>query len=190
MVDPWEGVDNKIGRVVEGMYNGAINVDADGNVTVERNRLLADPLELASASTLSLNRILMNDVRKRLGDIRSSTDAGGVWARYDGGKLSGDGTTIKFHTIQVGGDTMPFGGMPLRLGVTASYTSGDVDYTRGDADMDAYSFAAYGTWLADNWMFADVIARVAKASTAGTRPTTMMSKASTASSVASAFSPA
>ncbi len=163
MVDRLEGVDNKIGRVDEGMYNGAINVDADGTVTVERNRLLADTLELASASTLSLNRILMNDVRKRLGDIRSATDASGVWARYDGGKLSGDGTTNKFHTIQVGGDTMPFAGMPLRLGVTASYTTGDVDYTRGSADMDAYSFAAYGTWFADNGMFADVIARVAKA---------------------------
>lgn len=163
MVDRLEGVDNKIGRVDEGMYNGAINVDADGNVTVERNRLLADTLELASTSTLSLNRILMNDVRKRLGDIRSTTDASGVWARYDGGKLSGNGTTNKFHTIQVGGDAMPFAGMPLRLGVTASYTTGDVDHTRGDADMDAYSFAAYGTWFADNGMFADLIARVAKA---------------------------
>ena len=29
--------------------------------------------------------------------------------------------------------------------------------------MDAFSVAAYGTWLADNGMFADVIARVAKA---------------------------
>lgn len=65
--------------------------------------------------------------------MRTATDVHGVWARYDGGRLSGEGTKNKFNTIHVGGD------------------------------MDAFSVAAYGTWLAENGMFADVIARVAKA---------------------------
>lgn len=163
MIDRLEGVTNKTGRVDEGMYQGAITVDKTGHATQAKNDLMADTLELASASTLSLNRILMNDVRKRLGDIRSAEEVNGVWARYDGGRLSGEGTKNKFNTIHVGGDTMPFAGMPVRVGVAASYTNGDVDYTRGDADLDAYSLAAYGTWMNDNGMFADVIARVAKA---------------------------
>lgn len=163
MVDRLEGVTNKTGRVDEGMYQGAITVDRTGHATQAKNDLMADTLELASASTLSLNRILMNDVRKRLGDIRSAEEVNGVWARYDGGRLSGEGTKNKFNTIHVGGDTMPFADTPVRVGVAASYTNGDVDYTRGDADLDAYSLAAYGTWMNDNGMFADVIARVAKA---------------------------
>ena len=163
MIDRLEGVTNKTGRVDEGMYQGAITVDKTGHATQAKNDLMADTLELASASTLSLNRILMNDVRKRLGDIRSAEEVNGVWARYDGGRLSGEGTKNKFNTIHVGGDTMPFADMPVRVGVAASYTNGDVDYTRGDADLDAYSLAAYGTWMNDNGMFADVIARVAKA---------------------------
>lgn len=163
MVDRLVGVTNKSGFVEEGMYQGAITVNGSGQATQAKNDLIGDTLELASASTLSLNRILMNDVRKRLGDIRSAEEVNGVWARYDGGRLSGEGTKNKFNTIHVGGDTMPFADMPVRVGVAASYTNGDVDYTRGDADLDAYSLAAYGTWMNDNGMFADVIARVAKA---------------------------
>ena len=163
MVDRLVGVINKSGFVEEGMYQGAITVNGSGQATQAKNDLIGDTLELASASTLSLNRILMNDVRKRLGDIRSAEEVNGVWARYDGGRLSGEGTKNKFNTIHVGGDTMPFADMPVRVGVAASYTNGDVDYTRGDADLDAYSLAAYGTWMNDNGMFADVIARVAKA---------------------------
>ena len=157
------GVDNKSAFVDEGMYQGAITVDKAGHATQAKNDLMADTLELASASTLSLNRILMNDVRKRLGDIRSLEATNGVWARYDGGKLSGEGTTNKFNTLHIGGDMAPFADNSMRLGVSASYTKGDVDYTRGSSDLDAYSLAAYGTWMADNGLFADVIARVAKA---------------------------
>lgn len=163
MVQRLEGVTNKTGRVDEGMYQGAITVDKTGHATQAKNDLMADTLELASASTLSLNRILMNDVRKRLGDIRSLEATNGVWARYDGGKLSGEGTTNKFNTLHIGGDMAPFADNSMRLGVSASYTKGDVDYTRGSSDLDAYSLAAYGTWMADNGLFADVIARVAKA---------------------------
>lgn len=156
--------------VAEGDYNGAMTTetDKDGNVSdakVATNTLMRDSLDLTSASVLSINRILMNDVRKRLGDLRSAEGTDGVWARYDGGKLSGDhGLENDFHTIQFGYDTALGAGYP-RIGFAGSYTMGDAEYTRGDADMDAYSLAAYSTWMADNGMFADVIARVAKVDT-------------------------
>lgn len=156
--------------VAEGDYNGAMTTetDKDGNVSdakVATNTLMRDSLDLASASVLSINRILMNDVRKRLGDLRSAEGTDGVWARYDGGKLSGDhGLENDFHTIQFGYDTALGAGYP-RIGFAGSYTMGDAEYARGDADMDAYSLAAYSTWMADNGMFADVIARVAKVDT-------------------------
>ncbi len=163
MIERLEGVSNKIGTVKEGMYNGAISVDQSGNATVSKNTLMADTIELASASTLSLNRILSNDVRKRLGDVRSAEGSNGVWARYDGGKLSGDGTQNEFNTIHIGADTSPFDENSMRFGLAASYTNGDVEYTRGSSELDAYSVAAYGTWMAENGLFADVIARVSKA---------------------------
>ncbi|MDO4937425.1 MAG: autotransporter outer membrane beta-barrel domain-containing protein [Sutterellaceae bacterium] len=162
MVKRLVGVNDKTGSVDEGMYKGAISVDGEGNASQGNNSLMSDTLDMAAASALSLNRILMNDVRKRLGDIRSLEATNGVWARYDGGRLKGEGTTHKFNTIQIGGDIAPFADNSIRLGVAASYTNGDVDYTRGSSDLDAYSLALYGTWMADNGLFADVIARVAK----------------------------
>ena len=153
-------------NVAEGMYNPAFGVDSKGNThTASVNTLMESSLELASAAPLALNRILMNDVRKRLGDIRSADGTSGAWARYDGGRLSGsNGLENDFHTIQVGVDTQPTAD-PVRFGVALSYTTSDSDYARGSADMDAYSLAGYGLWLGDNGQFVDVVARLASAKT-------------------------
>ena len=153
-------------NVAEGMYNPAFGVDSKGNThTASVNTLMESSLELASAAPLALNRILMNDVRKRLGDIRSAEGSSGAWARYDGGRLSGsNGLENDFHTIQVGVDTQPTAD-PVRFGVALSYTTSDSDYARGSADMDAYSLAGYGLWLGDNGQFVDVVARLASAKT-------------------------
>ena len=153
-------------NVAEGMYTPAFGVDSKGNThTASVNTLMESSLELASAAPLALNRILMNDVRKRLGDIRSAEGTSGAWARYDGGRLSGsNGLENDFHTIQVGVDTQPTAN-PVRFGVALSYTTSDSDYARGSADMDSYSLAGYGLWLGDNGQFVDVVARLASAKT-------------------------
>lgn len=152
-------------HVKEGLVNPDITFGKDGTTTsVGTNSLVQDTLDLAAASSLSLNRILMNDVRKRMGDLRSAGGKHGVWARYDGGRLKSEaGLKNDFNTIQAGVDTMPLDN-GVRFGVAASYTCSDTDFARGSADMDAFGFAAYGVWMGDNGMFADVVARVAKAS--------------------------
>lgn len=149
----------------EGYYNGATSgvlEYTDGqptitNVKTSANTIMRDTLDIASGSTVMLNRILMNDVHKRMGDLRNNAGMNGAWVRYDGGRLSGGHVANKFNTIQIGAD-MPFA-ENFHAGVAASYTRGDVDFTRGGAGMDAYSFAAYGTWFAPNGMYADVVAR-------------------------------
>ena len=163
MYDRVQGqVANKDVFVEEGNYNGALIVDGNGNVTEKVNTLMEDASTLGGNSLLSLNRIVMNDVRKRMGDVRSAEGATGVWARYDGGRLTADGFVNKFNTIQVGADTL-VPNTNTRIGMAASYTKGDNDFRRGSADLDAYMLTGYGMWLADNGMFADVVARLAKA---------------------------
>ncbi len=156
----------------EGMVAGETtgNLTEDGqldkeSVVTKTNSLMQSTLELASAAPLALNRIMMNDVRKRLGDIRTTEGTHGVWARYDGGKLTGEGSLKNdFNTIQVGVDTVPTEGS-ARMGVAFSYTDSDAEYARGDADMKAYSIAMYGTKMFDNGMFVDVIGRMGTADT-------------------------
>lgn len=150
----------------EGMYaeETTATYDEAGNLSQfvkKDNSIMSNVLDLMSNSTLSLNRILMNDVRKRMGDLRASEGTHGVWARYDGGKFSGSNSFENdFSTVQIGADTAAFLD-GTRLGVAFSYTTSDSDMQRGDAEMDAYSLAFYGTKFFENGMFVDVIGRLA-----------------------------
>ena len=152
--------------VPEGMILPGYGIDAQGQShQAQANTLMQSSLELAAAAPLALNRIMMNDVRKRLGDIRTTEGTHGVWARYDGGKLTGEGSLKNdFNTIQVGMDTVPMEGS-ARMGVAFSYTDSDAEYARGNADMKAYSIAMYGTKMFENGMFFDVIGRMGTADT-------------------------
>lgn len=159
-----QGIDSaKLLTVIpEGFYHGTVTVDDSGRVTQKVNSVMRDTVRHSSGSVVVLNRFLMNDVRKRLGDLRyagDDTDNGG-WVRYDGGRMSSSGVSNKFNTLQMGYDRL-VDDRNFRAGVAASYTRSDGEITRGGSDTDAYSFALYGTWIADNGMFADVIARVA-----------------------------
>ena len=111
-----------------------------------------------------INRIMMNDVRKRMGDIRSAEGTHGAWVCYNGGEMSGRGIDNDFNMIQVGFDTMPGADAP-RFGVAFSYANSEAEDGYGTADMDAYSLAAYATKFYDNGMFVDVIGRLAKIDT-------------------------
>ena len=156
--------------ITEGMYAGEASavVGSNGdatNVAIKTNSIMSNVLDLASSQALSMNRILMNDVRKRLGDIRSTEQTHGVWARYDGGKFTGSHEYKNdFSTLQFGVDTIPEADSP-RFGVSFAYTKSDADLKRGSADMDAYSLAFYGTKMYDSGLFVDVIGRMAKADT-------------------------
>ena len=157
-------------QMAEGMSSSASSavLDKNGNLINKQtvtNSILSNTVDIYAGSTLALNRIMMSDLRKRMGDLRVAEDVNGVWARYNGGKFSGArGLENKFNTIEVGADTAALVD-GVRLGVAFSYTDSESDMLRGKADMDAFSLAAYGTKFFDNGIYADVIGRIAKADT-------------------------
>lgn len=150
-----------VGKVTGDIIDGKL----DENSVVEHvNQKSLDVTNLLGMMPRFVTRVEMNDLRKRMGDLRSVQGKSGVWARYDGGKLSGQGLDHKFNKIQVGADTMPTDN-GIRYGVALSYTLGDVDGSASTADTDTYSLAGYAVWLGEQGQFADVIARVAKVGT-------------------------
>ena len=50
---------------------------------------------------------------------------------------------------------------PVRLGLAANYTKGDLGSHRSSGGMKAYGLSAYSLWAADSGLFADVVARMA-----------------------------
>ena len=150
-----------IGKVTGSIVDGKLDED-----TVEEavNKKSLDVTHMVGMLPRFVTRVEMNDLRKRMGDLRATEGQNGVWARYDGGKLSGLGIDHKFNKIQVGADTMPTNN-GIRFGAAMSYTQGDVDGAVSTADMDTYSLAGYGVWMGDQGQFVDVIARLAKVNT-------------------------
>ena len=152
--------------VKEGLVENGFGVNSDDEYqSAGPNTLLQSTLGLATSTPLLLNRLMMSDVRKRLGDVRSSAGTHGAWARYDGGRMSGESNLeTDFTTIEVGFDTKALT-PSIMLGAAFNWTESDGDYQRGTADMTAYGMSLYGTWLGDNGSFVDIVGRVAKADT-------------------------
>ena len=152
-----DGLNIAVTGMDEGKVFGA--VDERGNMA--KNTLMDAVVNQTSITTVALDKILTNDVRKRLGDIRSDKNESGVWMRWDGGKLKGEnGLTNDFNTIQIGGDTKV--GKNCRLGVAGSFTHGEAEFGRGNAELEGFTFSTYATWMGENGMFADVVARLGK----------------------------
>lgn len=151
------------GNVDEGLVNGGLTINPDGTITRHENRVLTAALEQAAVSTATIDRILTNDLRKRMGDLRSANGEHGLWFRWDGGRLKGGSLTNDFHTAQLGADTAV--GENVRLGLAASFTYGDVEYSRGTSDMEGLALAGYGVWMAGNGFYTDIVGRIGTFST-------------------------
>lgn len=110
-----------------------------------------------TAVGLHIWRNEINDMNKRLGELRdSSDDANGVWARvYNGKAKFGDQKiTNKYTAFQFGYDRQVADG--LWLGGALSWTDGDSDFAVGGGDNSLMALTAYGSKLWDNGMFVDV----------------------------------
>lgn len=96
----------------------------------------------------------MNDLTKRMGELRDSPAGIGAWARLYGSEqeYGKKNVTLRSTSVQVGADYQ------------FSYTNGSVDYAQGSGDADTYGFAAYGSWFAQNGMFLDLIAKYSRLS--------------------------
>ena len=151
------GANDMTGRV-EAVY------DAKGNKISQTEEVNETSRTLTAVANLPVVawRAELNDLYKRMGDLRATPYKSGAWVRYNGGKLKWSDGDLEndFHMIQVGIDTMPTENN-IRFGTAFSYTKGDADFDGGSADLDTYSLALYGTWLGDKGQYADVIGRVA-----------------------------
>lgn len=151
------GANDMTGRI-EAVYDAKGNKISQTEEVNETNRTLTAIANLPVVAW----RAELNDLYKRMGDLRATPYKSGAWVRYNGGKLKWSDGDLEndFHMIQVGIDTMPTENN-IRFGTAFSYTKGDADFDGGSADLDTYSLALYGTWLGDKGQYVDVIGRVA-----------------------------
>lgn len=147
----------------EGRLAGAVEASRndDGTFTVVQKA----NEKIETVKTLSVLPALkwrhdMNDLTKRMGELRTSPEGIGGWARVYGSEQSHNGIDMKSASVQVGADADV--GMGWKAGAAFSYTNGSSDMMDGSADHKAYGLAAYGTWLDEGGHFVDLIARMSR----------------------------
>lgn len=150
----------------EGRLAGAVEASRndDGTFTVvqKANEKIEAVKTLSVLSALQW-RHDMNDLMKRMGELRTSPEGIGGWARVYGSEQAHDGIDMKNASVQVGADADV--GMGWKAGAAFSYTDGSSDMMAGSADHKAYGLAAYGTWLGEGGHFVDLIAKVSRVET-------------------------
>lgn len=150
----------------EGRLAGAVEASRndDGTFTVvqKANEKIEAVKTLSVLSALQW-RHDMNDLMKRMGELRTSPEGIGGWARVYGSEQAHDGIDMKNASVQVGADADV--GMGWKAGAAFSYTDGSSDMTAGSADHKACGLAAYGTWLGEGGHFVDLIAKVSRLET-------------------------
>ena len=172
---------DKLLEVVEGLEEkdkvviapGAVNdgltgiIMADG--TLGEKTVQANPAMEAFTSVSALMafqwRHDMNDLTKRMGELRTSPEGVGAWVRVYGSEqeYGAQSVTAKNNSVQIGADVDV--GMGWKVGAAFNYTDGQSSYDGGEADNKAYGIAAYGTWFAENGQFVDLIAKYSRLDT-------------------------
>ncbi|MCT8742336.1 autotransporter outer membrane beta-barrel domain-containing protein [Glaesserella parasuis] len=141
--------------------------DQNGNIHITKSpnqAAIKEANELTSLHT-DLNHVEMNNLNKRMGELRGIDANAGVWARVLGGKGSSDSYKHKFTHIQTGFDKQShLSNAELFTGVTVTHTSTDIEGKIGSTNGDVKSIGAgvYATALFDNGFYLDTIAKYVK----------------------------
>lgn len=158
------GYDLQQVSVSEGSWGDAViySLNADGSVNAEilgTNSLLSSATDLALMNGL-VWRSQLSNLSDRMGTLRTMPEAAGLWVRYNNGRLEGRGIEHDYNVIELGVDT-PVSNNFL-FGVSFDYTIGDTDLNAGSADNDTYTIGMYGSYLADNGAFIDMMAKIGR----------------------------
>ena len=133
----------------------------------------SDTMIISNDASLALRnvwRIEGNNVMKRMGELRSGTEAGkgGVWVRYYRGELSADSNydssfSQDYTGFQGGIDKVQdYKGGKLYTGIAVNRIDSNAGYTAGSGDLSSTGVGLYGSWLGSKGHYLDVIARGSK----------------------------
>ena len=130
----------------------------------QRNRNLKSVAE-TTALTMVQWRAEADDLNQRMGELRTSEAANGLWVRTYGGKAEATLAENEFYGFQFGYDhAVNAGADKTFVGGALSYTKGDASFANGTGDNYILGLTGYGTWILENGSYLDLSARYGKLS--------------------------
>lgn len=146
------------GWIIDKMKVGKGSSGEKGSALVMAEAGAANSMNIASAW-----RGENNDLLRRMGDLRGSSDEAGAWVRMYGGenKVSrGQSTNMTYKAVQGGYDkatTLKNG--RLFTGFAVSHLDGDASGSGIDGDINSTMFGLYGSYAGNRGHFADLIVK-------------------------------
>ncbi len=137
--------------------------EKEGKVTPPKSIYTPNATNLSIDALSTMNLITWrqenNDLNKRLGELRDSEGKEGVWARMVRGEAKYGLRNMKnqYNYYQVGYDTKV--GHNWTVGAAYSKTDGTTSFSSGTSDNNHDGVAIYGSYLADDGSFVDLIAK-------------------------------
>ena len=152
----------------EGLIVGETSAKYD-----ENNKMVAGSLKekvntvngaISNASAIGLMtwRNEMNDMNKRMGELRGNEAEHGVWVRMINGELEYEGLETDSKSYQLGYDEKLSTDPRWTVGVSLNYTEGDTSGDKVSAENDHKGFAVYGSKRNEDGSYLDLIAKYAR----------------------------
>ena len=165
-----KGAENiKVNQEASSIYDaasGVVKVAEDGTTTVTNLKTTKNPFAYGISDNNALSLISwrseMNDMNKRLGELRDSNGEHGIWVRMVRGEDSYASVHYQYNQYQIGYDEKLSVDKHWTVGAAFTYTDGDTAYSAGSVDNTHKGFAVYGSKLNDDGSFIDLIAKYAR----------------------------
>lgn len=143
---------------------GKGTVNDDG--TVDIDEIIKNPdvfgTEEVGALGLISWRNELDDMNKRLGELRDSKGEHGVWIRMVRGENDYKSLNSQYNTYQLGYDEKLSTDPHWTLGAAFSYTDGDGGYDTGSFEMDHKTLTLYGSKLNDDGSYIDIVGKYSR----------------------------
>lgn len=157
-------VEQKGGEITDG-YKGVVASDDNNQIKVDNIQVVKNSNVYGIAENNALSLITwrneMDDLNKRMGELRNSNGEHGVWVRMVRGESEYESIKNQYNTYQLGYDEKLSTDSTWTVGGAISYTEGTSGYETGSAENKHKGFALYGSKLNSDGSFIDIIAKYA-----------------------------
>lgn len=154
-----EGKSAERASLEQGLMGDEGYVDKNGFHVTRTNDLLRSAQDLAITNALMWRSQLTN-LTDRMGTLRTTPDAAGVWARYNNGRLDGQGIQHDYNTVELGVDKRIADN--VTIGFSFDYTKGDTDLSAGSSDNNTYTVGFYGSYFNESGCFLDTMLKIGR----------------------------
>ena len=142
---------------VNGYFHGLVKEE---NITEKANPA-NQAISNASIGMKLHWRAHVNDMNKRMGELRDANGEHGVWTRMVRGESEYKNTKAQYNQYQLGYDEKLSVDKRWTVGAAVTFSEGDASYGYGSTEDKSTAFAIYGSKLNNDGTFVDLIARYA-----------------------------